>query len=260
MARKSGSRNVLLPEGVNRYVERTCVDCGDVKIAHYTQVSVRCRACNLRKVSAERRAALAALPKAPPKTLAAACPACGKVRHMQPGWARQQPLCRGCSRRGQTTHGFWGHPLYGVWATMLGRCGHHAGSAPEVTKRYAGRGIEVCEEWRNDAGAFCRWALANGWAPGLEIDRKNGDLGYSPDNCRIVTRVVNARNNHRSPPESVIIELKTLLCAGHSGKDVAARLGLSENYVSAIKCGRSWRGVGPDTSHLIRQVSKPRRR
>lgn len=60
--------------------------------------------------------------------------------------------------------------------------------------KYGGRGIAICEEWLHDAAIFITWALANGWVKGLEIDRKDNDLGYNPDNCRAVTPLVNMRN------------------------------------------------------------------
>jgi len=68
-------------------------------------------------------------------------------------------------------------------------------------KDYGGRGITVCDEWSMDnAPAFISWAKEYGWQPGLEIDRIDNDKGYSPDNCRIVTRKENCRNrksNHK---------------------------------------------------------------
>lgn len=65
---------------------------------------------------------------------------------------------------------------------------------------YGGRGISVCEEWSGKDGFFNfkKWAINNGWVKGLTLDRKNNDKGYSPDNCRWVTRLqqeYNKRNN-----------------------------------------------------------------
>ena len=45
---------------------------------------------------------------------------------------------------------------------------------------YGGRGITVCEEWREDPNTFIDWALANGYKDGLQIDRIDNDAGYSP--------------------------------------------------------------------------------
>ena len=83
------------------------------------------------------------------------------------------------------------HPdLYGVWCSMKSRCENpNRGKF----KDYGSRGIEVCKEW-HDSWEFVKWALANGYHKGLQLDRINNDLGYSPYNCRWVTPKQNSRN------------------------------------------------------------------
>ncbi len=94
-------------------------------------------------------------------------------------------------------HGLKHHPLYQVWANMKQRCHNERHiQYPE----YGGRSIGVCQEWQNDFLFFYDWAIENGWAEGLEIDRKDNDGNYSPDNCRFVTRRINAVN--RGVPNS----------------------------------------------------------
>lgn len=58
---------------------------------------------------------------------------------------------------------------------------------------YGARGITVCEEWEKFE-AFRDWALANGYEASLEIDRIDNDAGYSPSNCRFVTKAENSRD------------------------------------------------------------------
>ena len=53
---------------------------------------------------------------------------------------------------------------------------------------YGGKGITVCDEWANDFSSFYRWSIENGFSKELTIDRKDGNKGYSPDNCRWVTK------------------------------------------------------------------------
>lgn len=78
---------------------------------------------------------------------------------------------------------------------MLDRC-----YKPELKhyRLYGGRGITVCDEWKNDFMAFATWSLANGYAANLTIDRhpnKNGN--YEPTNCRWAT-VKQQSNNRRN--------------------------------------------------------------
>lgn len=87
------------------------------------------------------------------------------------------------------------HPLYKLWSAIKNRCLNQNGPAyPD----YGGRGIEVCEEWKNDPMAFIRWAKAHGWQPNLVIDRIDNDGDYSPNNCRFATRKINSRNTRRN--------------------------------------------------------------
>lgn len=70
---------------------------------------------------------------------------------------------------------------------MRGRCerpAHHR------YRFYGGRGITVCEEW-GDFTSFQTWAEANGWQQHLELDRKDPDGPYSPDNCRWIEKRAN---------------------------------------------------------------------
>lgn len=93
--------------------------------------------------------------------------------------------------RALRTHGASGHPLYHVWRAMISRC--HNPKHPRFSS-WGGRGIVVCLEWRTDPWVFIRWAEAHGYAQGLEIDRRDNENGYSPDNCRFVTEKVQASN------------------------------------------------------------------
>ena len=61
-------------------------------------------------------------------------------------------------------------------------------------KYYGGRGITMCNEWRNSSQAFYDWAMANGYQENLTIDRINNDGDYEPQNCRWVSIKEQATN------------------------------------------------------------------
>ncbi|MBO5259973.1 MAG: hypothetical protein J6B26_06295 [Agathobacter sp.] len=93
-------------------------------------------------------------------------------------------------------HGMTKTRLYKIWVNMKQRCYIEEN---EQYPNYGGRGIEVCEEWRNDFQSFYNWAIANGYQDDLSIDRKNPDGHYEPSNCRWATmkeQQNNRRNNH----------------------------------------------------------------
>lgn len=83
------------------------------------------------------------------------------------------------------------HPIYLLLHSMKARCYNPQNDS---YKYYGGRGIVIAEEWLNDPTAFIEWATNNGWAKGLQIDRKDVNGNYTPDNCRFVTQTINIRN------------------------------------------------------------------
>lgn len=68
---------------------------------------------------------------------------------------------------------------------------------------YGAQGIRVCDAWRNDYTAFRDWSLANGFEPGMQIDRENTAGNYEPSNCRWTTRLENLRNRRAFLPEEL---------------------------------------------------------
>jgi hypothetical protein len=78
---------------------------------------------------------------------------------------------------------------------MLARCYDPSNNR---WKNYGGRGIKVCEEWLNNSRRFYDWVMANGYEPGLTLDRIDVDGNYEPSNCRFVGMIVQMNNTTRN--------------------------------------------------------------
>lgn len=89
------------------------------------------------------------------------------------------------------THGLCEHPLYKLWVGMLGRCNN---SKDWAYYNYGGRGIKVCDRWTSISNFIDD--MYPTYIKGLDIDRKDNNGNYEPDNCRWVTRKQN-QNNRR---------------------------------------------------------------
>lgn len=88
-----------------------------------------------------------------------------------------------------TTHGMSKSTEFRIWTDMRRRC--HDPRRPDF-HRYGGRGIAVCNEWRDSFEAFFR---DMGPRPeGRTLDRLHNDQGYSKQNCIWATKKRQDRN------------------------------------------------------------------
>jgi len=106
------------------------------------------------------------------------------------------------------------HPIYKVWEGIKQRCTNTNAFAFDS---YGGRGISICNEWCNDFQSFYDWAIANGYAKGLTLDRIDNNGNYEPSNCRWATRKEQGRNKRNNikiyydGKEYTVAELSTKL-------------------------------------------------
>ena len=106
-----------------------------------------------------------------------------------------------------TKHGLRNTRIYSIWQGMKARCYRKSHT---YYKRYGGRGITVCDEWRNDVQAFYDWAMSNGYADNLTIDRIDANGNYEPSNCRWVTLDVQHNNREKTVFVEINGQSKTL--------------------------------------------------
>jgi|GEM_PF-2519813 len=95
---------------------------------------------------------------------------------------------------------------------MIARCYKETdGNYPN----YGGRGVQVCQEWRDNYQNFLDWSLSNGWKRGLQLDKDIlGDgMLYSPATCCWITRQMNTcyrRDSARFDLYGIILPFTTI--------------------------------------------------
>jgi len=103
---------------------------------------------------------------------------------------RKTEICAQCILKNRnTTHGLSKEKFYQTWDNMMGRCYN---KSTAQFKDWGGRGIVVCDEWKNPA-VFKLWFDEN-YIKGYQIDRIDNDGNYEPNNCRYVSASVNIQN------------------------------------------------------------------
>lgn len=139
------------------------------------------------------------------------------------------------SGHGQSCRGKW-TPTYYSWAAMIQRC---TNPSRNVYNLYGGRGICVCDEWKN----FTNFFDDMGERPvGCSLDRINCDGDYTPANCKwhsYKTQARNRRNNKLSIEAAA--EIRSRYEVGNiSSRRLAAIFGVSKTMILFIVNGRQW--------------------
>jgi len=208
---------------------------------------------------------------------------CGKSkaiagRHLSSG-ATQSCGCLKATNPSNRKHGLTGTKTYRAYVHMIDRCYN---KRDKSYKHYGGRGIAVCDRWKE---SILHFVEDMGLSPeGLTLDRINCDGDYEPENCRWATQKVqqnNRRNNvviNGKPlaeydmakstfyrrckkgmtPEQAISEpkkgspklnqiavnvIRHLFEKGVSNARLAKAYGLSRKTIWEVTSGRSWMGV-----------------
>lgn len=120
-----------------------------------------------------------------------------------------------------------------VWNSIKQRC-YNPNS--QEYRNYGGRGIKMCDEWRNSSKAFIEWALNNGYSIGLDVDRIDNNGNYEPSNCQFLTRSENVLKEKRKLTIGGITlryaELSNIVgCADTYFKNRILRVGFNKAYI-----------------------------
>ena len=108
------------------------------------------------------------------------------------------------------THGHSYDRLYGIWGSMKDRCYN---KNHEYYHNYGGRGIVVCEEWKNNYMSFRKWAYDNGYDENAKrgectIDRIDVNGNYEPSNCRWADK--DMQNYNKRETKRILIDGKEM--------------------------------------------------
>ena len=116
--------------------------------------------------------------------------------------AFMQTQCKECANKRNANYK---HPLYSIWNGIKQRC---YSNKRKDYNRYGGRGVTMCDEWKNNAQSFIDWCLSNGWKQGLEVDKdiKCRELNISPTIYakHTITFITSSKNSTEARGKTVV--------------------------------------------------------
>jgi hypothetical protein len=135
---------------------------------------------------------------------------------------------RAAGRSANVTHGMTQRPEYRVWTDMRRRC--YQPQRPDY-HRYGGRGIKVCDRWRDSFENF--FADMGPRPEGKTLERRENDGDYGPDNCCWESRREQLRNMRTNRRIAVFGETMTLV-------EASERYGLRDRNLLRTRLARGW--------------------
>jgi hypothetical protein len=119
-------------------------------------------------------------------------------------------------------HGLSKTQEYASWNAMIQRCYN---SKLDCWDRYGGRGITVCERWRNSFEAFLA-DMGTRPSPRHSIERDDTDGNYEPGNCRWAT----CKEQQRNRSTNLVLEFRGVV---HTAVEWSEILGIKHSTLRA---------------------------
>lgn len=144
----------------------------------------------------------------------------------------------------KSPHGRARTPEHRVWCHIKGRC---LNENDKSYIHYGGRGIGICEEWRNSFDSFLR-DMGERPSHKHQIDRIDNSKGYSKENCRWVTSRVNNRNRRSTKLNE--LQVKEIQESDMKGLDIAKIYGISVSQVCRVKNRKMWKSCEQENPNV----------
>lgn len=108
-----------------------------------------------------------------------------------------------------------------------------------IYQYYGGKGVIICDEWREDFMSFKAWADSHGYEEHLTIDRIDSNGNYCPNNCQFVTLGENVRRRYGYTGEAKYNKVMRYNRekSGLTIRQLADMIGLNTTQVSEIELG-----------------------
>lgn len=160
-------------------------------------------------------------------------------RRLSDGYKCKSCGCNRCKGgRNSFKHGETNTRLYNVWKSMKQRI---LDSNNKSYKDYGGRGISICSEWAESYILFRDWALNNGYADALVIDRINNNGNYEPTNCRFITVLESNRNKRDLLTLEIANEIRELnKTCNYTQKELSEMYDVSQSTIWQIVNNITW--------------------
>lgn len=99
------------------------------------------------------------------------------------------------------------HRIFKIWNGIFTRC-YWVGFKQYCN--YGGRGIKICEEWKNFV-TFYNWSMKNNYDANRSIDKMDNNDHYCPNNCRWATQEEQNESRHNNRQILAFGKIKSII-------------------------------------------------